>query len=254
MTVPFLNSHVVWSGGQKRTVRPRVTVIVPLFNYASYVEETLESVYNQTLPEIDLVIVDDKSTDSSQDVAKSWIERRYKRFNRCTLVSNDHNFGLSATRNKALEFVETEYFFALDADNQIYPSALEKLLSAVDASGAQAAYSQLEIFGESHDVGEAYVWDTERLIHGNYIDAMALFSVSSVQTCGGYHQFDRDGWEDFDLWCGFADRGFVATFVPQILCRYRVHASSMLRAETNPSINSIALEIVARHPWLRIAF
>lgn len=254
MTPPFLTSQVVWSGGQKKTGQPRVTVIVPLFNYDGYVEETLESVHAQTLAEIDLVIVNDKSTDKSQDVTRKWLERRHERFNRCLLVSNDHNFGLSETRNKALEFVDTEYFFALDADNQIYPSALEKLLSAVDASGAQAAYSQLEIFGESHDVGEAYVWDAERLGRGNYIDAMALFSLSSVQACGGYHQFDRDGWEDYDLWCGFVDRGFTATFVPQILCRYRVHASSMLRSETNPSINSIALEIVARHPWLRIAF
>jgi hypothetical protein len=64
--------------------------------------------------------------------------------------------------------------FVLDADNEIYPRAVERLLSACLNAKADAAYSQLEFFGDRSDIGHAYCWDPERLAHGNYIDAMAL--------------------------------------------------------------------------------
>lgn len=229
-----------------------VTVIVTLYNYASVVREALDSVAAQTLKTLDLVVVEDRSTDESFDSVLAWMKENHLRFESCRLVRNDWNYGLATSRNIALAQVRTDYVMVLDADNALLPTAVERLLRAVRASGDTAAYSQLELFGEVSAVGDAGPWDPERLSRGNYIDAMALFQTLAIRQCGGYDLFEVSGWEDYDLWCKFHERGFVATFVPQILCRYRVHGSSMLRAETNAEIATVTSEMFRRHPWLKL--
>ena len=250
---PYIQHQSLFSCSTDRFADAVVTVIVPVFNYAHFLLETLESVSNQTLEPIDIIIVDDCSTDGSTELCQAWFSNNANRFRQAKILKHTQNFGLSEARNTAVAASQTPYVFALDADNELYPNALAALLDAVRVSGAQAAYSQLEMHGDIRDVGEAYVWDVDRLSRGNYIDAMALISRESIIACGGFHQFERDGWEDFDLWCSFVDNGFRAQFVPQILCRYRVHGTSMLRTETNPSIAEFVSEITARHPWLRLA-
>lgn len=89
----------------------------------------------------------------------------------------------------------------------------------------------------------------------NYIDAMAMVAKWAWAAVGGYYvQRDAMGWEDFDLWCNFAERGFVGVHVPEILAQYRRHTSSMTNAVTEtpdhkPQIVSL---LEARHPWLRL--
>ena len=59
-----------------------------------------------------------------------------------------------------------------------------------------------------------------------------------------------EGWEDFDFWCKFIDHKLNAFFLPEILCRYRVHKSSMLRTESRDNHNDIVVRMLIRHPWL----
>lgn len=248
-----LDTHsVVFDTGTGTAVPPRVTVIISLYNYAEVVGEALESVAAQTLEQLNLIVVDDCSRDESLSTVEAWMKRYAGRFNRCTLYRNDKNLGLATTRNIALGHVETEFCFMLDADNCLYPKAVEKLLGACDASGADAAYCQLELFGDESEVGSAGVLTQERLKRGNYIDAMAILRTQTLRLCGGYGLFEIAGWEDYDLWCTFIDKGLNAAYLPEILCRYRVHGASMLRSETNLEINSVEMEITARHPWLEL--
>ncbi|NBW10310.1 MAG: glycosyltransferase family 2 protein [Caulobacteraceae bacterium] len=248
-----LDAHsVVFEGGSGAESSPRVTVVISLYNYAHVVGEALDTVAAQTLADLDLIVVDDCSRDDSGAVVTRWMKTHAGRFNRCTLYRNDRNLGLATTRNIALGHVMTEFCFMLDADNCLYPRAIEKLLGACDASRAEAAYCQLELFGDESEVGSAAVLSRERLKRGNYIDAMALLRTATLRDCGGYGLFEIAGWEDYDLWCTFVDKGLNAAFLPEILCRYRVHGASMLRSETNKEINSVELEITARHPWLEL--
>jgi GT2 family glycosyltransferase len=144
-----------------------------------------------------------------------------------------------------------EFVFVLDADNELYPRAIDRLLSACISAHAQAAFSQLEFFGERSDIGVAYCWNLERLAHGNYIDAMALIRKSAWSKVGGYSMFEIAGWEDYDLWCKFVEASFSAVFVPQVLCRYRVHSASMIHTETNTNNAEIVGQMVLKHPWLK---
>ncbi len=242
----------VFEKGSGAGVGVGVTVIVTLHNYARYIAAALDSVLRQTHRNLELVVVNDRSSDDSEAVALAWLKQHGGRFSRALLLTNADNYGLSISRNIAFAAAANEFIFVLDADNMLYPAAAAKLLAACVNAEAQAAYSQIELFDEKADIGAAYTWDPEHLAGGNYIDAMAVIRKSAWAAVGGYDLFDSGGWEDYDLWCKFVEHGYEAVFVPQILCRYRVHDTSMLRRETNVNVDRVITEMVMRHPWLTL--
>jgi GT2 family glycosyltransferase len=99
-----------------------------------------------------------------------------------------------------------------------------------------AAYSILCRFRKTpaHPVGllSYYDWDPEILVQGPYVDAMAMFRRDVLLELGGYDhtlsQIGWFGWEDYDMWLRFAQRDLPVGFVPNILCLYRQHETSMI--------------------------
>jgi glycosyltransferase involved in cell wall biosynthesis len=231
-----------------------VTVVVPLYNYANYVEEALDSVAAQTLATIDLVIVEDRSTDDSLAIARAWAEANAERFNRIVLLQNRANAGLGIVRNTGIDAAETPYVMLLDADNRLLPDCIARCLAAIVDAGAAFAYPSLRHFGDSRLEVTDLAFQPMRLAGGNYIDAMALVSKTAWAAVGGFAVMDPNGWEDFDFWCSCADRGLGGVHVPEILAEYRVHAASMLRTATDIRHRKLRLiaDIQARHDWLHI--
>ena len=229
-----------------------VTVAVSLFNYARFLEDCLESVRTQTHRPLELIVVDDaSSSDDSLQVACAWIEKHADRFSRATLLRHRDNQGLAQARNTAFAHARTETVFVLDADNQIHPRAIARLHEALDGVSFAAAYSQLEFFGEQRGLGLADYWSPAKFVNGNYVDAMALIRRDAWQDVGGYTHIEG-GWEDFDFWCKLVDADLLALFVPEVLCRYRVHGTSMLRTDTAASERRLKVELTLRHPWLSL--
>ena len=234
---------------------PRVTVGISLHNYGRFILEALDSVRAQTLADVELVVVDDASTDEGPDRCERWMQRHAPRFIRATLVRRLCNKGLAATRNRAVEEANAPLFFVLDADNAVYPRCLARLADALEASpDAAFAYPVLEVFGAERRLMGTPLWSPERLAQGNYIDAMALVRVECLREMGGYARMPVTGWEDYDLWCRFAERGWCGVRVPEILARYRVHESSMLNTitRTRERTGALIADMIARHPWLTI--
>jgi glycosyltransferase involved in cell wall biosynthesis len=251
MTFPVVVESA-FEGGRGIRSGTGVTVAVSLYNYSQYIESTLDSVLRQTHKNLELIVVNDASSDDSEQVTLKWLKAHANRFTHALLLNNIENYGLARSRNLGFERAKNEFVFVLDADNQLYPRAIERLLQACENAGAQAAYSQLELFDGKTGVGVADIWDTHRLRYGSYVDAMALIRKSAWSAAGAYQQLEISGWEDYDLWCSFVEKGFEAIFVPQILCRYRIHESSLLRKETNKALDRLSVQMVLRHPWMKI--
>ena len=231
-----------------------VTVIVPLYNYAQYVTQALDSVAAQTLRGLDLVIVDDASTDNSRAVALDWVRRHGARFNRVLVIGNKSNAGLGPTRNAGFAAAETPYVLPLDADNRLEAECCAALLQTARDSGAAFVYPVLREFGESASLGNVFEYVPARLIGVPYIDAMALVAVAAWSAVGGYSD-TRLGWEDYDFWCRMAERGLPGqqhAGTPMAL--YRVHHDSMLQAITEDRNNKprVMADIARRHPWLAL--
>jgi glycosyltransferase involved in cell wall biosynthesis len=248
----LIETTIAYQSSPSERAGTGVSVIVTLYDYADSVLNALESVHAQTHENLELIVVDDGSRDASRAVTEQWMKSKGTRFSRAALVAHRENYGLAQARNTAFEKASNEFVFVLDADNEIYPSAITSLLSACQNAQAQGAYSQIERFGDETGPGAADVWNPARLSYGNYIDAMALVRKSSWRAAGGYQVFDIPGWEDYDLWCRFVELGFKMVFVPQLLCRYRVHTRSMLRRQTNPNLKHLIAEMLFRHPWLEL--
>jgi Glycosyl transferase family 2 len=215
--------------GFPRDVAPRVSVVITAHNDASLVGTAIDSVAVSDFTDYELVIVDDASNDDSGDAIRialaraPWVSAK--------LITRSHNEGLAQARNLGAEAAAGELLFALDADDAIYPHALGRLVQAMDdMPTASFAYGIIEQFGlEGPSSLMSYLgWDARRLRYGNFISAMAMMRRSAVMEVGGYVTDPRlYGWEDFALWCTFADRGWAGVRVPEIVARHRLAPHSM---------------------------
>jgi glycosyltransferase involved in cell wall biosynthesis len=231
-----------------------VTACIALYNYADCIQNVLDSIYAQTITCLDVTIVDDCSQDRSVELALSWLERNSKRFNNVRLVKHNHNSGgPSGTRNTAISVSQTPYVFPLDADNLLYPRCIMRCLETLEASDASFVYPLVEKFGAEIGIMGNQVWNPKVLAYGNYIDNMVLMRKACCEAVGGYSYMRIYGWEDFDLWCKFIEQNYYGILVPEILARYLVHQSSLLRTQTHRRMKMVIDEIKQRHPWLQIA-
>jgi len=232
----------------------RVSVIMPLFNYGQLIEEALESVRQQTMKDIDLVVVDDRSTDNSVAVAKRWLEEHAAEFNMVALLQNRQNSKLGPTRNAAVNFADTELYMALDPDNALYPDCLEKCMAVLDETGAAFAYPTVDLFGERTGQIGLLEYDPALFPCANYIDAMAMVRKACWIAVGGYSALDPMGWEDYEFWCKMAEKGLFGVRVRETTARYRTHGVSMLHTITDIPENKrrVLEDMNARHPWLQL--
>ena len=238
--------------GLGRFDAPRVSVVVTLYNYESFIEEALSSVALSDYRDFELVVVDDASTDRSTEVAADTLARFA--WLPSTLVQLQRNGGLPAARNLGVKQAWGEYIFILDSDNALYPHALARLVKALDDNADAAfAYGMLEKFDATgpKDLMSWLPWTPERFARGNYLDATALIRRSALERVGGYPTDDRlYGWEDFALWCAFADAGLRGILVPEIVARYRAGRISMINL-TNIDVSDAWSALLERYAFLR---
>jgi glycosyltransferase involved in cell wall biosynthesis len=230
----------------------KASVIVPLYNYANYIVETLESVRVQTFRDLAIIVIDDCSKDDSAAAVTAWMEKHKDCGLTLVLLQNTRNARLAITRNTGIAHAQSEYCFFLDADNTIYPRCLEKHVAALDSRpDAAAAYSLIEVFDGRSALMGASVFSRAAFKHGNYLDAMAMVRRSVLLEFDGFHHIDY-GWEDYDLWLRLCEAKHFALHIPEILSRYREHAASMLRTDTNlpDHIRKLRSMMTERHPWL----
>jgi Glycosyl transferase family 2/Glycosyl transferases group 1 len=235
-----------------RDAAPRVSVLVTLHDYEREVLDALSSVAASSFTDFEVLIVDDASGDGSKAAAASFLAAHP--WLPAMLLHQPVNRGLGHSRNTLLEHARGEYAFILDADNGIYPPALEQLVAALDADGrATFAYAMIAMYraGEPAWLLSGLPWDPERLRDGNYIDAMALVRRQPILDLGGYTTDPRlTGWEDFHLWCQCAESGHHGVLVPQVLAWYRRREHSMLFTDTEIDITTAWSVMRARFPDL----
>jgi hypothetical protein len=215
-----------WSAGSPRSL----SVIVPLYNHRDDIVAALGSLERSSRLDWEAVIVDDASTDGGGGAVQDWLESRPHLA--CRLVAHELNRGLPAARNTGVHHARADRLLMLDADNEVRPAGIGRLMDALDADPkASFAYGIMERFSADGPTGlvSTFGWDPERLRSSNYIDAFSLIRREAIVAMGGYTEEARlFGWEDYDLWVRMAEAGRHGTFVPEIVARYKVGHSSMI--------------------------
>jgi len=232
--------------------RPRgLSVVVPLYNHRGDVLSALESLERSSRVDWEVVVVDDASTDGGGEAVRAWLESHPHLS--CRLVAHDLNRGLPAARNTGIGLTRADRLLMLDADNEVRPGAMSRLMAALDNDcEASFAYGIMERFSVDGPTGllSCFGWDPERLRSSNYIDAFALLRRDALAAMGGYSEDSRVfGWEDYDLWVRMAEAGRHGVFVPEIIARYQVGHSSMISL-TNVSTADAYAALVDHAPKL----
>jgi glycosyltransferase involved in cell wall biosynthesis len=229
---------------------PAVSIVLTLYNYAAYIQQCLKSLEDSKTAAIpggiEVVIVNDASTDDSLEKA---IGAQENSRHPVRIVDKRFNTGLADARNVGLELARAPYAFILDADNMVFPRALEQLHTTIVNDRSAAVYSMLCRFQGPHGRRDGLLsyfdWDPQMLVERPYIDAMALFDRRQLIEIGGYdnelYKFGWFGWEDYELWLRIAQAKFRVSFLPNVLCLYRHHETSMSNAT-----NLFDRELVAR--------
>ncbi|MEO1585452.1 MAG: glycosyltransferase [Planctomycetota bacterium] len=229
--------------------RPLVSVIVPHFDLLEYLPETLASVRSQTYSRTEIIVVDDGSTDPAVPAALERLEADGVR------VVRQVNAGLSAARNAGLKAARGEFVLPIDADDIVSPTFVEKALRALLADpGAAYATSLVGYFRESprrHFGGWVPLGLHRDLlpIHNCGGCCMAVFRRSAVEEVGGYCE-SLTSYEDWDLYCSLAERGWRGVVLPDFLLHYRIRPDSMMRSEGEVRKQHLYAAVLARHPGL----
>ena len=130
-------------GGVITKLEKMVSIIIPIYNVEKYLQECIESVLQQSLQDIEIICVNDGSTDNSGVILEKFAETDKR-----ILVINQENKGVSAARNTGLRCAKGKYIYFLDSDDYLAPDALELLSSDMDARNLDLLLFNAKVFGE----------------------------------------------------------------------------------------------------------
>lgn len=133
-----------------------VSVVVVAYNAADSIVGTLESIYQQTYPEIELVIADDASKDSTVAVAKAWVESHRARFTDCIVIAHEKNQGVAENLNSGIRAATGAYIKDFAADDRLQPTYLEVHVDYLEKQGVDCVCSNMRAF---HLEGETPVYE-----------------------------------------------------------------------------------------------
>ena len=125
----------------------KVSVIIPVYNVEKYLAECMDSICGQTLKNIEIICINDGSTDNSLNILK-----RYAKNDKRIIVLSQENGGLSVARNTGLNFVNGEYIYFCDSDDKLELTALEELYNRAKADNLDMLYFDAEAFFENPEV------------------------------------------------------------------------------------------------------
>lgn len=236
-------------------MKPKVTVLVPVFNREHFVDEAIRSVIDQDFADYELLLVDDGSTDRTPGVLVEWARRDP----RIVVVTSPANHGIPGALNLGLEHARGEYVARLDSDDLMTPRRLAAQAAVLDAhpevSLVSCAYDIVDLAGRhlrtwKGDEPPEVMRFVLNFYNGVGGGGQVMFRLADVREEGGY-AVDFPSSEDYDLWVRLLRRGRIETlpFVGMIKRTHggqsNVHFAAMKRANWTRIMRS-ALE-----PFLR---
>ena len=222
-------------------IQPLVSVAIPAYNHAVFIEACLASVCAQSYPELELVLIDDGSQDDTLEVARRFLEPRRERFRRIVLERQE-NQGVSAASNAVIAACQGEWVHLLGSDDVLYPEKIARIQQAIadwdcpdlalvhadadyiDQHGGQLARQPRRSRPAPGPDREAWRW---LFMGGHYVFNPTLaLRREAVLAVGGFDS--KLPQEDLDCFLRLSARYAIAR-VPEVLASYRKHPGNNLR-------------------------
>ena len=223
-------------------MKPLVSVIVPIYNAASYLQETLDSILASTYRPIEVIMMDDGSTDNSLSIAKNYCQLHSE----CQIYTQQ-NAGASAARNSAIRLSHGKYILPVDADNKIAPQYIAEAVEVLDTNpDIKIVSCRAEFFGERTGEWKFPPFSKQLLARKNMIDTCAMYRRIDWDKTSGYME-DCGAREDWDMWLSLLESGGNFYRLPNIRLYYRVQKTSK-RVKDRALKKELVNQINRRHP------
>lgn len=209
---------------------PLVTIAIPCYNHAVFVQDSIRSVINQTYKNIELIIIDDGSTDQSVNKIKEILiecEQRFTRFE----FRDRPNKGLCNTLNEALEWAQGDYFCVIASDDQMLPEKTSLQISSFK-SDTVGVFGGVNIINNKNEILSSRVREYSEtgfediLLNKHDLPASSqMFKTDILRQVGGYNPNVKV--EDWDLLLRMSKLNKKMVYIPQLLINYRKHDSNI---------------------------
>lgn len=223
-------------------MNPKVSVIIPVYNMADYIEETVKSVLSSDYDNFEIILVDDGSKDNSLSIAKnlSYKDDRIK-------VISQNNSGVSAARNNGISNALGEYIFPLDADDKIAPELLSRSVKEfLSDKDVKCVTCRAEFFGSKTGEWKLREFSLPLIARKNMIPASAMFKKTDWERTGGYST-EIIAREDWDFWIGVLKDGGKVVRLDYIGLFYRIRENS--KRVTDRALKKHVIAVLnRRHP------
>lgn len=223
-------------------MKPLVSVIVPLYNAAPFIGEALDSILASTYRPIEIIVVDDGSTDESLSIAQQYANK----YPEMTVLTQP-NAGASAARNKAIRYSHGVYILPVDADNTIHPLYIEEAVNVLETQPEVRVVScRAEFFGDRTGEWSFPAFSKALLARKNMIDTCAMYRRADWDKTTGYMETCAAR-EDWDLWISLFEQGGDFVRLPAVRMYYRVRKGSK-RVTDRTLKRRLIDELNRRHP------
>lgn len=239
---------------------PKVSIFIPSFNHAQFLPASIESVLAQTYPNIELIIVDDGSSDDSLAIATSYATR-HPSIVRVFTHENHANLGISTTVNEGFKRSTGEFFCGLPSDDMLMPDKVERqvryLLSHPDVGWVYAKVQCVDAEGDA--IAETFGNDittdprpVERLIVANAVPGMSVLARRECFAQVGDHSADLL-YSDWEFWIRMASQ-FRPAFMNECVVRMRFHDYNTSVGTTQDQDLNRGLEVMSSLRRNRLVF
>jgi glycosyltransferase involved in cell wall biosynthesis len=228
----------------------RASIVIPCFNHGRFIAQAVASALAQHHAPTSVVVVNDGSDDGSTPAACDAC-----RSDRVAVL-HQPNLGLPAARNRgaalALRDQNPEYLVFLDADDWIEPAFVSRLAAPLaqppgGPDDASHAYCQERLVGLGTGIWEVPEWDPLLLMATNLHPVTALIRRDRFEAVGGFDESMTGGYEDWDLWLKFAERGWRGLRVPEPLFVWRRHSDATMVMRVIHDHEALYRRLVANH-------
>lgn len=205
--------------------KSRVSVCIPFYNHGEYIEETLASVYATNYPNLEVILLDDGSTDSYSVNQLAQIQHRYPDLK----LIHTPNQGVAAARNQMVAIASGEYIAFLDADDRVSPSFHQQAVKILDQyTNVGFVASWLKEFDRSQKVWIAWNPEFPYLLGHNMLGVCTVVRKSAYLAVGGMKTELAENLEDHECWISLCEQGWAGVVIPEIHYFYRIRPNSRL--------------------------
>ena len=200
-----------------------VSIVLPIYNSEKYIKDSLESILNQTYKKLEIILINDCSTDRTKELIDGYKDNRIK------IINNEANMGISRSLNKGISLAKGVYIARMDSDDICIPTRIKEQVNLlknnpeIDICG-----SFVKTFGISNRISVYPITSEEIRINLMFGCSMAHPTIMfRRRIINDYIYSENSKVEDYKLWVDLSQKGFKLYNLPKPLLNYRVHEDSL---------------------------